>query len=239
MAPRQPPQGRAFPGEQDAVHHRDGAGRVTLAVAEQGEDAGWLARPDEADEARAPHRLFGYIDGAEACSAARWAADAKAVLAEGERPILVGGTGLYLRTLLDGIAPVPPIDPAVRAEVRALPVGEAYRALALADPSAAARLAPNDTTRVARALEVVRATGRPLAAWQADKIGGYIVWGAIWMFAIAGVLCVIAMLIGRGIHSPHLTKGGAVGLIVVLIAAIVYVAFPGVVNGIIGTGCIG
>lgn len=130
------------------------------------------ARPDAADEARAPHRLFGHIDGAEACSAARWAADAKAVLADVERPILVGGTGLYLRTLLDGIAPVPEIDPAIRAEVRALPVADAHRLLAEADPAAAARLNPTDTTRVARALEVVRSTGRPLAAWQADKLGG-------------------------------------------------------------------
>ena len=130
------------------------------------------ARPDAADEARAPHRLFGHIDGAEACSAARWAADAKAVLGEVERPILVGGTGLYLRTLLDGIAPVPDIDPAIRAEVRALPVADAHRLLAEADPVAAARLNPTDTTRVARALEVVRSTGRPLADWQADKVGG-------------------------------------------------------------------
>ncbi len=130
------------------------------------------ARPDPTEEARAPHRLFGYIDGAEACSAARWAADTKALLAETERPILVGGTGLYLRTLFDGIAPVPPIDPAIRAEVRALPVAEAHRRLADADPPAAARLNAADTTRVARALEVVRSTGRPLAEWQADKVGG-------------------------------------------------------------------
>ena len=130
------------------------------------------ARPDAADEAQVPHQLFGYIDGAEACSAARWAADAKAVLAEVARPILVGGTGLYLRTLLDGIAPVPEIDPAIRAEVRALPVAEAHRLLAEVDPGVAARLNRTDTTRVARALEVVRSTGRPLAAWQADKVGG-------------------------------------------------------------------
>lgn len=130
------------------------------------------ARPDAADEARVPHRLFGHIDGAEACSAARWAADAKSVIAEVERPILVGGTGLYLRTLLDGIAPVPPIDPAIRAEVRALSVAEAHRLLAEVDRDAATRLNPTDTTRVARALEVMRSTGRPLSAWQADKVGG-------------------------------------------------------------------
>ena len=134
------------------------------------------ARPDAADEARAPHRLYGYRDGADACSAAGWAADAKAAIAEARRtgrlPILAGGTGLYLRTLLEGIAPVPEIDPAVRRAVRALPVDEARAALAAEDPEAAARLRPGDTTRIARALEVVRATGRTLKAWQATKQGG-------------------------------------------------------------------
>jgi tRNA dimethylallyltransferase len=134
------------------------------------------ARPSEEEEARAPHRLYGYRDGAEPCSAADWAADAKAavreVQAQGRLPILVGGTGLYLRTLLDGIAPVPPIDPDIRRDVRSLPVGEAYAALAGEDPEAAARLRPTDTSRVARALEVVRSTGRPLAAWQAQRAGG-------------------------------------------------------------------
>jgi tRNA dimethylallyltransferase len=134
------------------------------------------ARPSEVDEARHPHRLFGYIDGADACSAARWAADAKAAIAQAQAqqrlPILVGGTGLYIRTLLNGIAPVPDINPDVRAEVRAMPVADAYGALTSADPAAAARLAPADTTRVARALEVVRSTGHPLAYWQTHKVGG-------------------------------------------------------------------
>ncbi|WP_354292344.1 tRNA (adenosine(37)-N6)-dimethylallyltransferase MiaA [Sphingomonas sp. PvP055] len=134
------------------------------------------ARPSPADEARVPHRLFGYIDGAESCSAARWAKDAAAeiatVHAAGKLPVLVGGTGLYLRTLLDGIAPVPEIDPAIRAEVRALPVAAAHAELAALDPAAAGRLAAADTTRVARALEVVRSTGRTLAAWQAERKGG-------------------------------------------------------------------
>ncbi len=134
------------------------------------------ARPG-ADETRGiAHRLYGAWDGAEACSAADWAAAARteiaAVHARGAVPVLVGGTGLYLRTLLDGIAPVPPIDPAVRAAVRALPVAEAHAALRVEDPERAAELHPADTTRVARALEVVRSTGRPLAAWQAERSGG-------------------------------------------------------------------
>lgn len=134
------------------------------------------ARPTEADMKGVPHRLFGAWDGATACSAADWAAAARAEVAAahaaGAVPILVGGTGLYIRTLLDGIAPVPPIDPAIRAEVRALPVAEAYAALTREDPARAAALGPNDTTRVARALEVIRSTGRPLAAWQEERTGG-------------------------------------------------------------------
>ncbi len=134
------------------------------------------ARPDAAEEARAPHRLFGYLDGAAACSAAQWALDARAAITEALEarllPILVGGTGLYIRTLIDGIAPVPGIAPHIRSAVRGLPVVEAHAALVREDPAAAARLAPADTTRVARALEVVRSTGRPLADWQARREGG-------------------------------------------------------------------
>ena len=134
------------------------------------------ARPSLEEEARVPHRLFGTIDGAEACSAARWAADAKREIAgahdAGRLPILVGGTGLYIRTLLDGIAPVPAIDPAVRAEVRALAVADAYAALEQEDAAASARLAAADSARVMRALEVVRSTGKPLADWQGARTGG-------------------------------------------------------------------
>lgn len=134
------------------------------------------ARPSAEEMGGIEHRLFGAWDGAIPCSAADWAAAAKAEIAalhaEGAVPVLVGGTGLYLRTLLDGIAPVPEIDPAVRAEVRALPVGEAYAALQAEDPERAARLAPADSQRIARALEVVRSTGRPLGQWQKRLEGG-------------------------------------------------------------------
>jgi tRNA dimethylallyltransferase len=134
------------------------------------------ARPSAVDEARAPHRLYGYRDAALPCSAADWAADAKRAIAEaraeGRLPILVGGTGLYIRTLLDGIAPVPEIDPAIREAIRAFGVAHNYAALEREDPPSAARLRPSDSTRVARALEVVRSTGRPLAEWQKDRAGG-------------------------------------------------------------------
>ncbi len=134
------------------------------------------ARPTREEMGGIEHRLFGTWDGALACSAADWADTAKREIvtlhAEGAVPILVGGTGLYLRTLLDGIAPVPPIDPAIRAAVRALPQAEARAALEAEDPAAAARLAPADMTRTMRALEVIRSTGRPLAGWQGEREGG-------------------------------------------------------------------
>lgn len=133
------------------------------------------ARPTADEMAGVPHRLFGHVDGAASYSAPHWAAEARddidAAHRAGAIPILVGGTGLYLRTLIDGIAPVPAIDPAIRAAVRALPVDRAHAALAVEDPAAAARLHASDTTRVARALEVIRSTGRPLAAWQTQRHG--------------------------------------------------------------------
>lgn len=134
------------------------------------------AGPSADELARAEHRLFAFRDPAEPCSAAEWAALAagpvREVWAEGRMPILVGGTGLYLRTLLDGIAPVPPIDPEVRSEVRRAAVDENHLRLARLDHAAAARLHPTDTTRVARALEVVLSTGRPLLDWQEAREGG-------------------------------------------------------------------
>lgn len=134
------------------------------------------ARPTTDEMQGVRHRLFGTWDGATACSAADWAAAARAEIAKahatGGVPILVGGTGLYLQTLLDGIAPVPPIDPEIRSAVRALPVDAAFAALTAEDPHRAAMLAPADRTRVYRALEVVRSTGQPLHLWQGSRTGG-------------------------------------------------------------------
>ncbi|WP_156839431.1 tRNA (adenosine(37)-N6)-dimethylallyltransferase MiaA [Novosphingobium aquimarinum] len=134
------------------------------------------ARPTEADMQGIAHVLFGSWDGAHACSAADWAAAARREIAAAHTrdavPILVGGTGLYMRTLLDGIAPVSGIDPAIREAVRAMPVTEAHAALAREDPQRAARLAPADTARITRALEVVRSTGRTLSDWQDRREGG-------------------------------------------------------------------
>ncbi len=134
------------------------------------------ARPTEDEMEGVEHQLFGYIDGSEACSAARWADDAKAAIADAHDrdllPILVGGTGLYVRVLLEGIAPIPEISPDIRREIRKLETLEAYNALGQLDPVAAGRLHAADTTRIQRALEVVRSTGKPLNHWQRQKIGG-------------------------------------------------------------------
>jgi tRNA dimethylallyltransferase len=124
----------------------------------------------------AEHRLYGVQDGALPCSAAEWAEMARREISEihssGRTPILVGGTGLYLRTLVDGIAPVPAIDPEVRARVRGAPAQENRDRLETLDPEAAARLNPADTARISRALEVVLSTGRRLAEWQSQREGG-------------------------------------------------------------------
>jgi tRNA dimethylallyltransferase len=134
------------------------------------------AAPTTAERAEVEHRLYGVRSGDEPCSAAEWAAMARseiaAIHAHHRLPILVGGTGLYLRTLLDGIAPVPAINPAVRKAIRAATVEQNHAELEQVDPEAAARLNPGDTTRIARALEVVRSTGKPLAYWQAKREGG-------------------------------------------------------------------
>lgn len=134
------------------------------------------ARPTDEEMAGIPHHLFGHVDAAEPHNAARWADEARTAIAAahtaGDIPILVGGTGLHIRTLLDGISPIPDIDPDVRAAVRALPVADAYAALTREDPDTAVRLNPADTTRIARALEVVRSTGHPLGHWHAAHSGG-------------------------------------------------------------------
>jgi tRNA dimethylallyltransferase len=132
------------------------------------------ARPGAAEEAKAPHLLYGFLDAAERGSVARWRDLAlgalAASLAEGRLPFVVGGTGLYLRALIGGLAPVPDIPPAIRDEVATLHRrlgGATFRAeLARFDPVAAARFPAGDRTRLTRAFEVVRATGRSIGEWQ-------------------------------------------------------------------------
>jgi tRNA dimethylallyltransferase len=131
------------------------------------------ARPAASALARAPHHLYGVLAAGDACSAARWRAlalDAIASVAP-RRPILVGGTGLYLRALLRGLAPLPAVPAAVRAAAtarRAALGPEAFhREVALRDPATAARLPVGDRQRLIRAWEIFEATGRPWSAWLA------------------------------------------------------------------------
>src|SRR5947208_2295378 len=133
------------------------------------------ARPDDAALARVPHRLYGYLDAAERGSAGCWRDLALAEIAASHRagrlPIVVGGTGLYLRALQHGLAAIPPIPLTIRAEATALHRelgGAAFRErLAALDPGAAGRLPPGDRQRLVRAWEVVQATGKPIGEWQA------------------------------------------------------------------------
>lgn len=132
------------------------------------------ARPTPAEEAQVPHRLYGILPLDDPGSVGTWLARAvsaiRAAWAVGHLPIVVGGTGLYLKALTSGLAEVPPIPPAVRADAAARydrQGGEAFRAaLARLDPQAAARLPAGDRQRLIRADEVVRATGRTLTDWQ-------------------------------------------------------------------------
>ncbi|MEP4380347.1 MAG: tRNA (adenosine(37)-N6)-dimethylallyltransferase MiaA [Alphaproteobacteria bacterium] len=132
------------------------------------------ARPSQADEARVPHLLYGDRDAAQAGSAAEWAAAAHGALQStidaGRRPILVGGTGLYLKALMEGLAPIPEVPGEIRqrAHDRRLEIGDVafHNELATRDSEIAARLHPGDSQRVLRAWEVVEATGRPLSEWQ-------------------------------------------------------------------------
>ena len=134
------------------------------------------AAPTAEERKRVEHRLYCVLDGPQPCSAAGWAAMAKEEIARAharrQLPILAGGTGLYLRTLLDGIAPVPPIAPEVRRQVRAATLEENRARLQDRDPEAAARLKPADSARIARALEVALSTGRTIAEWQQRREGG-------------------------------------------------------------------
>lgn len=132
------------------------------------------AQPSAAEQAEAPHRLYGHVSGAEAYSTGRYIDDVSAVLvgieAAGKTAIIVGGTGLYFKALLEGLSPVPPIPSEVRARCRALAETEGVAAVrdavAKVDPEITARLDATDAQRLVRALEVFEATGRPLSEWQ-------------------------------------------------------------------------
>lgn len=136
------------------------------------------AQPTQAEQARVPHRLFSNLASDALSTAAEWAAKAAAEIdavahARG-LPIVVGGTGLYLRTLMEGLADIPPVPAEVREAARALmaDIGNAafHQQLAARDAVAAARIPPGNTQRLIRAWEVIEATGRPLSVWQQTAV---------------------------------------------------------------------
>jgi tRNA dimethylallyltransferase len=145
------------------------------------------ARPSTADEARAPHLLYGVRPAAEAASVAWWRDAAlkamEEVRAAGRLPIICGGTGMYCAALTQGLAAIPPIPAPAREEARRFLAEEGPAALhaqlAAVDPASAARLRPSDSQRIARAYEVWRGTGRGIAAWQAEASAA----PAPWRFA--------------------------------------------------------
>jgi tRNA dimethylallyltransferase len=138
------------------------------------------ARPGPADLARVPHRLYGVLPAATRCSAAAWCDMALAEIGlarkAGKRPIVVGGTGLYLRALTEGLSPVPPVPEEIRratVELHETLGGDAFHAeLMRWDPKMAQRLAPGDSQRMIRAWEVMVATNRSLADWQLEAGSG-------------------------------------------------------------------
>jgi tRNA dimethylallyltransferase len=127
------------------------------------------ARPDVVDEGKVPHVLYGHVSGTSAYSTAQWLADAKAEMTkaweQGQLPFVIGGTGLYFLSLVNGLAELPPIQPHIREMWRSFE-GDAHAELAKRDPIGAQRLNPNDRQRIVRALEVFDATGKSLMAWQ-------------------------------------------------------------------------
>ncbi|MDY0329698.1 MAG: tRNA (adenosine(37)-N6)-dimethylallyltransferase MiaA [Thiomonas sp.] len=141
------------------------------ALVYRGMDIG-TAKPGPQERAQAPHHLLDILDPAQSYSAAQFAADARRLIGEirqrGARPVIVGGTLLYLRALQSGLAELPQADPAVRAELDAEAARLGWPALhgrlAAVDPVTAARLAPSDAQRIQRALEVWQLSGRPLSA---------------------------------------------------------------------------
>lgn len=134
------------------------------------------ARPGPGDEKAIPHHLYGHVPAAARYSAARWLDDVAPVLQDLRKrdvvPIFAGGTGLYFQALEGGLARVPAIDPDLRArirnELRDAGSRELYRRLSLLDPAGAGKLRDTDGQRIARALEVIEQTGRPLASFHAQ-----------------------------------------------------------------------
>ncbi|MEM6749684.1 MAG: tRNA (adenosine(37)-N6)-dimethylallyltransferase MiaA [Planctomycetota bacterium] len=135
----------------------------------RGMDVG-TAKPSLNDRARAPHELIDIADTTDRFTVHDWLSSADAAIERarvaGRRPIVVGGTNLYLKALLEGLFDGPGIDPTLRAALEAESPQDLHRRLSQVDPEAASRIEPNDRRRIVRALEVHHATGRPISDWQ-------------------------------------------------------------------------
>jgi tRNA dimethylallyltransferase len=150
---------------------------VDSALVYRGMDIG-TAKPSAAELAAAAHHLINIRDPLQAYSAAEFVADAQALIADitarGKLPLLVGGTMLYFKALLQGLDPMPKADPATRAEIALQAAGQGWpalhAALAEVDPVTAKRLHPADSQRIARALEVYRLSGQPLSSFHTTKL---------------------------------------------------------------------
>jgi len=161
---------------------------VDSAQVYRGMDIG-TAKPSADDRQRVPHHLIDLIEPTEAYSAARFRADAlrttEAIGRRGRTPLLVGGTMLYFKGLRDGLATLPPADPALRAEIDAQAAARGWPALhaelARLDPPTAARLEPGDAQRIQRALEVIRLTGNPMSTLLGGPTGPGITNGLLWI----------------------------------------------------------
>ncbi len=201
------------------------------------------ARPDAAEEASVPHRLYGHVDGAVNHSAARYVLDVGPLLAGLERagslPVLVGGTGLYFKALTEGLSPMPPVPDdvrsALRTRVEGLETAFLHAELGQRDPEMAARLRPGDRLRIMRALEVMLATGRSLASFQGERQPGPLAQGRLLRLFVMperaevraridarfeammaqGALDEVAALRGRGLDPllPVMRAHGVPGLI--------------------------
>lgn len=134
------------------------------------------AQPSPEEQQGIPHQLYGTLQGNTPCSAAKWVTLTKAAIEqadqEGKTPIIVGGTGLYLKSLMEGLSPIPDISPAIREKIRkhAVEIGNPafHEELQTLDPVMAEKLRPSDTQRLIRAREVLEQTGKSLADWQQE-----------------------------------------------------------------------
>ena len=189
------------------------------------------ARPDAEDERAAPHLLYGHVDAAEPYAVGRWLAEAGMVInrlrtdvvtdfeqsSDGaataqlapRTAIFVGGTGLYFDALINGLAEIPAIPEDIRARWRAFgPAGALHAELIRRDPEMAKRLRPTDPQRLMRALEVIDATGRSLAEWQAETTEGLLDQRDTLKIALAPDRAALDLVIARRLET--MAAAGAV-----------------------------